>query len=436
MTSETIFALSSGMPPAAIAVLRISGPAAGTALAALAGSLPAPRKAVLRALRHPVSGETLDRTLILWFPGPNSATGEDLAEIHAHGGRAVVRAIERALAGLPGVRSAQPGEFTRRAFEHGQIDLAEAEGLADLLTAETENQRRQAQAMAGGLLSRQVEQWQVQLLTLSAQAEAALDFSDEDDGAGNDQQAAALAQAMAATAAGLDALLAAPRSERLLDGIRVAIGGPPNAGKSTLLNALAQRDAAIVSATAGTTRDIVEVPLAIEGIAYRFADTAGLRDDTDDAIEGEGIARAKSWIDQADILLWLGDPLAAPDHPRIIRIAAQSDRQDAADAAWLARMQQTDISLSAVTGEGLDALLYRLRQLTRDLLPAEGEVALNTRQAQLLAEVRDALAGDEHDPLLLAERLRSARHALDRVTGRAGTEAMLDSLFGRFCIGK
>jgi tRNA modification GTPase len=435
MTSDTIFALSSGQPPAALAVVRISGPEAGQAMQQLAGRLPRPRHASLATLHDPADGGVLDQALLLWFPGPATATGEDLAELHLHGGRAIVRAVESVLAALPGLRPAEPGEFTRRALLNGRIDLAEAEGLGDLLTAETEGQRRAAIAVAGGALSRAVGDWQEQLLALSARVEALLDFADEDD-VDADAADITLLQAGAATlrTEWCD-WLARPRAERLRDGITVAIAGPPNAGKSTLINALAGRDAAIVSPQAGTTRDIIELPLALSGVPFRFADTAGLHAGTGDAIEAEGMARARAWIDSADMLLWLGPPDGAPAHPRICRIAAQADRAGAI-ADWNARGSAADIILSARTGQGMDALHHWLVNAAGDLLPGESDIALNTRQAAALADAANALEGEVYDLILIAEQLRAARVAIDRITGRAGTEAMLDALFGRFCIGK
>lgn len=426
---ETIFALSSGSPPAAIAVLRISGPCAGAALCTLAGKIPPSRVAKLATLRD-ATGAELDRALILWFPGPNSATGEDLAEIHAHGGRAVVRAIEAALGALPGLRPAQPGEFTRRALINGCIDLSEAEGLADLLEAETEGQRRQALALAGGALSRAVGDWQEQLLMLSARVEAMLDFADEDDVAADEAEISFINNAIEELSASWRHWLGRPQAERLRDGLTVAIAGPPNAGKSTLLNALAQREAAIVSPQAGTTRDVIEVPLALDGIPFRFADTAGLHAGTGDAIEAEGMKRAQAWVAGADMLLWLGPPDDAPDHPHICRIAPQADHLPIAAG--------TDLALSAKTGAGMAELHHWLVDTARALLPGEGEVAINARHRAALQAAVDALAEQaaQSDPLLIAESLRAARGAIDAITGQAGTEAMLDALFGRFCIGK
>ena len=434
---DTIFALSSGAPPAAIGIIRISGPQAGDALTALAGKLPVPRAARVAAIRDPQSGDMLDQALVLWFPGPNTATGENLAEIHAHGGRAVVAAILAALGGLDGLRGAEAGEFTRRALTNGRIDLTEAEGLGDLLSAETEGQRRQALLLAGGGLSRAVTEWQDRLLMLSARVEAMLDFADEDDVDADATALAAIGQGIAQLGDDWRGWLARPHGERWRDGITVAIAGPPNAGKSTLLNALAARDAAIVSPLAGTTRDVIEVPLALSGIPFRFADTAGLHEGTGDVIEAEGMARARRWIEGADMLLWLGAPDDAPDHPHRLRIAAQSDRaNDQPD--WAARAAVSDITLSAATGQGMAALSDWLVNTARDMLPGDGEVTMDARHRAALSEGLSALeeARILHDPLLIAESLRAARLAVDRITGHAGTEAMLDALFGRFCIGK
>ncbi len=416
-------------------MLRISGPQAGAALLALAGSLPTPRQASLRHIVHPHSGDPLDSVLILWFPGPATATGEDLAEIHAHGGRGVVRAIEAALATLPDLRAAEPGEFTRRALLNGRIDLAEAEGLADLLAAETESQRKAALALAGGTLSREVARWQDQLLMLSARVEALLDFSDEDDIASDVAALDAISEQIQVLEARWRRWVALPDAERLRDGITVAIAGPPNAGKSTLLNALARREAAIVSPTAGTTRDVIEVPLALNGIPFRFADTAGLHEGAGDAIEVIGMQRARVWLDSADLILWLGYPSDAPARPGVCRVAAQSDRRSA-EPGWQPHAAAADLILSAATGDGLDDLHHWLVNAARTLIPGEGDVAINRRHRAALIEAMAAVERPSPDPLILAEQLRTARLAIDSITGGAGTEAMLDALFGRFCIGK
>lgn len=397
------------------------------------------RRATLADLKA-ATGEPLDRALILWFPGPATATGEDLAELHLHGGRAVVAAIERALGSISGLRHAEPGEFTRRAFLNGRIDLAEAEGLADLLAAETESQRVQALSMASGHVSRAVAAWQDRLLTLMAGAEAELNFADEDDVEVGEGVAQRLIVGMGTLASELDLWLTRPAAEVIAEGLSVVIAGPPNAGKSTLINALTQRELAIVSPVAGTTRDVIETPLALDGIAMRFSDTAGLRAESADDIEMIGIDRAKAAVEAADILLWLGPPHDAPDHPRAILIAAQADRWRG-DAAAEAEAAHCDLMLSATTGEGMDRLHRMIVEMARTLLPREGEAALRQRQRAALGEARDwlridAASREAHDLILLAERLRLASGALDRITGRAGVEDMLDTLFGRFCIGK
>ena len=427
------------MPPAAIGVVRVSGPQAGAALKALAGRLPEPRQASLAALKDR-NGVPLDSALILWFPGPATATGEDLAELHLHGGRAVVAAVEAALGVIPGLRPAVAGEFTRRAFDNGRIDLAEAEGLADLLAAETESQRVQALGMASGHVSRAVADWQDRLLTLMAGAEAELNFADEDDVEVGESVAQRLIAGMAALSDELREWLALPAAEVIAEGLSVVIAGPPNAGKSTLINALARRELAIVSPIEGTTRDVIETPLALDGIAMRFSDTAGIRGEGADVIEAIGIDRAREAVERADILLWLGPPREAPEHPRAILIAAQGDRWRG-DAAAEAAAAHCDLILSAATGEGMEKLHHMIVDMARTMLPREGEAALRQRQRAALAEARDWLtieAGsrESRDLILLAERLRLAATALDRITGRAGVEDMLDTLFGRFCIGK
>jgi tRNA modification GTPase len=424
--SDTIFALSSGSPPAAIGVVRISGPAAGAALRALAGKLPAPRRATFMALRK-ASGELLDSALVLWLPGPRTATGEDVVELHCHGGRAVVTAVEAALAALPELRRATPGEFTRRAFTNGRIDLAEAEGLADLLAAETELQRRSALAMAAGAFSRRVEDWRARLLAASAMVEAVLDFADEDDvGA----LPPAFAGQLDALIGEISAYLAQPRAEILREGFRVVLAGPPNVGKSTLFNALVESEAAITAPVAGTTRDVLTKPVAIEGVAFLFVDTAGLRDDADDMVEAIGVDRAKGEVRQADLVLWLGTEAQGPTGAW--EIEPQVDRLKSPNKS------NPRHRLSAVTGEGMAALRRDLAETARGMLPKPGEAALGQHQHAILTDAATALTGavQEHDPLIVAEQLRLTRLAFDALVGRSTTEHMLDALFGRFCIGK
>lgn len=426
MTADTIYALSSGSPPAAIAVVRISGPAADDAVRSLAGNLPQPRVATLVDLAAP-NGERLDRALLLRFPGPASATGEDVAELHLHGGRAVVAAVLRALAEIEGLRAAEPGEFTRRAFENGRIDLAEAEGLADLLSAETESQRRAALSLAEGALSRRVAEWQARVLALSAAVEAAIDFSDE--GEVGEGLPAGWREEVEALAAEMAAMLARPPAERLKDGVRIVVAGPPNAGKSSLINRLAEREVAITSSVPGTTRDVVEAPTAIRGLPLLLVDTAGLRDSREE-VEAIGIARARRNLACADLILWLGRAQDCPDSDRAIIVQSKIDVA-ALDA-------DAEIRVSARTGEGLEALVEALVARSRALLPVEGEVALNARHRSGIAGSAAALreAGRALDPLLAAEALREARASLDRITGRAGVDNMLDALFDRFCLGK
>jgi len=378
----------------------------------------------VRELRHPESGELLDESLVLRFDSPASATGEDIVEFQCHGGRAVVAAVLDALTSLDGFRAAQPGEFTRRAFENGRIDLTEAEGLADLIEAETESQRKAALALAEGGLKKQIAAWQDRLLGLSAEAERAIDYDEADE-----QLDTALQRECAALAEELQEWLDRPRIERLKDGVRVVVAGPPNAGKSSLLNAIAGEDRAIVTDVAGTTRDYIEVPLALGGIPILLTDTAGLRDSTDEA-ETIGVERASQLVEAADVVLWLGAPDSAPARPRVIKVHAKCDIRDSAPEASFA--------VSAVTGSGIAELLRRIDASARALLPREDAIALNRRQAEHLAEAAHALeqAAQATEAVLIAEDLRAARGAFDRLTGRAGVEDVLDALFSRFCLGK
>lgn len=423
---DTIFALSSGSPPAGIAIVRVSGPRAGQALEALAGRRPEPRRASRAAFRD-ADGALLDDGLALWFPGPATATGEDLAEVHLHGGRAVVAAVERALAAIPGLRRAHPGEFTRRAFANGRIDLAEAEGLADLLAAETELQRRAAVELAGGMLSRRVEGWRERLVLLSAHVEAALDFEDEAD-------VATLSDAFLSQindlAEEIGQALDAPAAETLREGYRVALAGPPNSGKSTLFNALVESEAAITAPLAGTTRDVLVRPVALGGVPFSFVDMAGLREGGADMVEEIGIERAQQEIARADLVLWLGPEGEGPSGAW--EIEPQSDR--VGHPAKHAPRHR----VSAVTGENLAELKRALIDHAASAMPRPGQTALNRRQRDLLEQAAEALlqASAESDPLLLAESLRQCRLAFDRLVGRTSTEDVLDALFGRFCIGK
>lgn len=429
---DTIFALSSGRLPAGVAVVRISGPEAGAAALALSGTLPPPRVARYCALHHPASGEALDRGLVLFFPGPASATGEDVVELHLHGGRAVVAAVLRALGTLPGLRPAEAGAFTRRSHQNGKLDLAEVEGLADLIAAETEAQRRQALALASGALSGRVATWRGKLVSALALLEAGIDFSDEADVAEDVVRPAleilrAMGQEIAAT------LADAGRGERVRDGLIVAIAGLPNAGKSTLLNRLAGREAAIVSPIPGTTRDVLEVHLELAGHAVTLLDTAGLRE-TADAVEAEGVRRALSRAEAADAVLWLSETGENPPaaFASAIRVRTKTDRGGPVPEGF--------IGLSTATDHGLDDLVGAIAARAEALCGREPALVTRERQrlaleraAQHLARAMGDFGGREE---LRAEDVRLAVRALDETIGRVDVEHVLDALFSTFCIGK
>ncbi len=435
MTPTTIAAVATPPGVSGVAVIRISGPAASDVLLSLAGRLPPRRMATLATLRHPVDRTPLDQALIVWFPGPSSFTGEDCAELQVHGGRAVVAAVLGATLAVPGLRPAEPGEFTRRAFENGKLDLAAIEGLGDLLHAETEAQRRQAYALYQGRLTDETDRLTDVLLPVLAVVEATIDFPDEGD-VTDKALDEARRQAQSALER-IEALIAdAGRAERIRDGFTVAIAGPPNAGKSTLLNALARRDVAIVSPIPGTTRDTLEVQLDLGGLPVVLVDTAGLRD-TDDPVEAEGVRRARRRLDEADLVLWL-----APDTD------SASQRPT---GAWVVQSQiDREVTppidarhhISARTGQGLPALLQAIEAAARDGIGGEPAVVVHERHRRIMDEARAGLvaalghrdwgAASE----LVAEDLRLALGALGRSRGRVGTEAMLDRLFSAFCIGK
>ncbi|RYB03899.1 tRNA uridine-5-carboxymethylaminomethyl(34) synthesis GTPase MnmE [Lichenibacterium ramalinae] len=433
--TDTIFAPATGAGRAAIAVVRISGPATRDVLGTVAGRVPSPRVATLATLRH--AEDALDRALVLWFPGPGSFTGEDAAELQLHGGRAVVAAVLKALAAVPGCRPAEPGEFTRRALLNGKMDIGAVEGLADLIDAQTEAQRRQALRHLDGALGRWTETLRDDLLSALALAEGAIDFAEDDD------LVASFEAEIDRLVGGVSRVVAAElgreaRGLRLREGLAVAIVGPPNAGKSTLLNALAGRDVAIVSAQAGTTRDVLTVDLDLGGYPVQLIDTAGLRE-TEDDVEREGIARARARAASADLVLLLDDGRADPLPPAVTtsgtvwRIATKVD---------LAAGQGGDYAVSARTGTGLDGLIAGLSRFAAEtLLPGEGAMvtrlrhraALEAAQACLL---RIAPAGQGRDLELVAEDLRGAVAALAGLVGRIDTEAVLGAIFARFCIGK
>lgn len=429
--SDTIFALGTGQGRAAIAIVRVSGPDVSRTLAAMVGSLPEPRRATLSTIRDPENGDMLDRGLALYFPAPHSATGEDYAELHLHGGRAVIEATLGVLSRRPGLRAAEPGEFARRGFANGKLDLSQAEALADLIDAQTAFQRRQALCIAGGALRRKVENWRAALIEALALIEVDLDFSDEGDVGAFSQ--ARLREILAPVTGEMrEALRAAPASERMRDGLTVMILGPPNAGKSTLLNALTSREMAIVSPIPGTTRDMIEAHLDIGGLPVTLIDTAGLREAADE-IERLGVDRVLARVETADLALWLsaeGEP-PPPRDVETIRVATKTDLHPPPEG-WL--------GVCALTGAGLTELVVAIEARARARL-GDGGSALIIRERHRTA-LQDSLAGAEaaiagDKPVeFAAEELRRSAQALGRIVGAVDVEDVLDAVFSRFCIGK
>jgi tRNA modification GTPase len=450
----TIFALSSGRPPAAIAVVRVSGPRAGGALEKLIGRLPEPRKAALARVRDPASGEVIDEALALWFPAPRSETGEDVAELQLHGGQAVIAGVLDALATIEGCRPAEAGEFTRRAFENGRLDLTAVEGLADLIAAETPAQRRLAFRQLKGLIGDRAEAWRRRLIEALALVEARIDFSDEGD-VPEDLVGPALHAAQQLRNEIASVLADGRRGERLRDGLVVAIAGPPNAGKSTLLNRLARREAAIVSPFAGTTRDVIEVHLDLDGYPVTLLDTAGIRDSAE-PVEQEGVRRARKRAAAADLVLWVIDPsaggLAANGYPENLanaeiwlvrnKIDQIADRSCASAAKSSYSEFKFTLSVSALTGFGMEALTAALSAYAKAYFAAtESAVITRARHRHALQETVAALDralvrnhADREE--LIAEDLRAAATTLGRLTGRVDVEDILDVIFRDFCIGK
>jgi tRNA modification GTPase len=436
-SSDTIFAVASGFGRSAIAVIRLSGQHCRAVLAELTGKrVPPPRRASLRRLLDPATGDTIDAALVLWLPGPGSFTGEDQAELHIHGGAAVRSATLRALSDMPGLRQAEPGEFTRRAFLAGRMDLSAVEGLADLIDAETEAQRRQALRQLEGSLAGTVAGWRERLADALALAEAGLDFSDEADVAADAaSRAAATADAIRRE---VEAELArAGQGERLREGFVVVIAGPPNAGKSTLLNALARREVAIVSPHAGTTRDAIEVRCDLGGLPVNFVDTAGLRDALD-PVEQEGVARARLRAGAADLVLWLQPPEGGGPVPDL----RASDLLELGTKADLAPALPGRLAVSAKTGSGIPDLLETVQRRAEAALTGGGDaVVTRERHRRALADVVEALQRAEAvwrsgQDELAAEDLRLALRALGRITGQVDVEDILGRVFAQFCIGK
>ena len=442
---DTIFAPATPPGRSALAVIRVSGPRAQAALQDIAGTIPAPRVALLRTLRHPATRRPLDQALVLYFKAPATETGEDIAEFQTHGGRAVVAAVLDALAAIPGCRLAEPGEFARRAFHNGKMDLTAVEGLADLIDAETEAQRAQALTQASGALDRLYGGWRKEMVEAQALVEAAIDFADEGDVATN---AVAQARLIAATLTHkIDAHLAnAHRGEILRSGFKVVIAGPPNAGKSTLLNALAQRDAAIVSDEPGTTRDVIEVRLDLGGIPVIVSDTAGIRE-AGGAVEREGIRRTLARAEEADLVIWLRDLTdKAPSVPaewlrttatdKILPVDTKADLAVGSQPSTGGRLR-----ISTVTDQGLPELIGEIVTRAREQAGGDEGLAPTTlRHRQHLIATQKAIAafidGAESDLELRAEDLRLAASELGRLVGRIDPEEVLGAIFGRFCIGK
>ena len=441
---DTIFAPATAPGRAAVAVIRVSGPDARSALRALAGRLPAPRRAAMRRL-HGADRQTLDEALVLWLPGPGSYTGEDVAELQVHGGVAVVAGVTRALV-AQGLRLAEPGEFTRRAFEAGRLDLDQAEAVADLIDAETDAQARQALAQLGGALGRRYEGWRETLTHALAYVEAAVDFPDEEVPADVAGRALPL---VASLTRDLEAALAdAGRGERVRDGYRIALIGAPNAGKSALFNALLGRDAAIVTPTAGTTRDVIEASLVLEGYKVILADMAGLRA-SDDAIETEGVRRARAWAEDAALRIWVVDGAAndgawreAADlvRPADLLVVNKADLAPGGDRAAVAVREQQRIEVAATSGEVEPLRAALSARVIADLTGADFPAVTRARHEMLLSDALERLrqvdAAALATPELAAEDLRLAARAMERITGRIGAEDVLDVVFGAFCIGK
>jgi tRNA modification GTPase len=435
--NDTIFALSSAPGRAGVAVVRVSGQAAGAMAEQLCGPLPAPRKAVLRTL-FGVDGAAIDSALVLWFPGPASFTGEDVVEFHTHGGRAIVERLLAEMSLLPGSRPAGPGEFTRRAVENGKLDLTQAEALLDLIDAETESQRGQALRQYGGVLGNIYEGWRERLVRALAWAEAEIDFSEEELPGG---MLSRVHHQVAEIIEEMEIHLADGRQGEIVrDGLFLTVIGPPNAGKSSLINALAKRDVAIVAETAGTTRDIIEVRLDLGGYLVIVADTAGLRE-TADAVESEGVRRALKRAEQSDLVLLLLDGSA--ERPLEGLTEAMRARADLVvwNKADLTKPDlQTGLSISLKTGQGLDNLLETIEKIVSSRLMAAGEAPVITRARHRHA-LREALAALVRarrvgEPELFAEDLRLAVRAIGRITGRVDVEDLLDVVFRDFCIGK
>jgi tRNA modification GTPase len=434
-SDDTIFATASGHGRAAVCLIRISGLESRTVLERMTERMPEPRRAVVRTLKDPTTGEPLDQALVLWMPGPGSFTGEDQAELQIHGGLATRAAVLRALGAIDNCRPAEAGEFTRRAFLNGRMDLAQVEGLADIIDAETEAQRRQAMRQLGGRLGNAAENWRESVLQVLALLEASLDFSDEGD-VPEDLEEEILGM-IDRVRGEIGRAMANRSGERLREGLTVVLAGPPNAGKSTLLNVLARRDVAIVSPVAGTTRDVIEVHCDLGGLPVIIVDTAGLRE-SGDMIEREGVSRARARAQDADLVLWLvppeGEESEPPQAQRLLRVGTKSD---------LNRVRHDcDLTIAAATGEGLPELIAHLEEEASALMGQGDAILTRERHRKALERAHAALERARamlvgHGPLeLAAEEVRLAARAIGEITGRVDVEDVLDRLFSSFCIGK
>ncbi|MBV1702793.1 MAG: tRNA uridine-5-carboxymethylaminomethyl(34) synthesis GTPase MnmE [Hyphomicrobiales bacterium] len=442
MNGDTIFAPATGVGRAAIAVVRVSGPAAGVAIELFTGRGVKPRMAALRKFCDPDSGLVIDEGLVLWFPGPHSFTGEDSVEFQLHGGRAILSAMLAALGRMRGLRPAEPGEFTQRAFANGKMDLTQVEGLADMIDSETERQRRQAVGQFEGQLGARVHEWRAKLLRAQALVAAEIDFGDEED-----VPAGLLGQIQAEVGPVLADLEVALRqsgaAEILREGFIVVIAGPPNVGKSSLLNRLAGREVAIVSPQAGTTRDVLEVRLEVNGVPILLVDTAGMRI-TEDSIEAEGVARAQRRARTADLVLWLDAGEGGEVPPEIAQLsrAPYWHLRTKADLAIEGRETFHDLALSAHTGEGVEALLQKLANYVIEKLPRpESGVLTRQRHVEACQRGAEALRRVSRMPTngaleLVSEDLQIATRALAQVVGAVDVEEVLGEIFSRFCIGK
>jgi tRNA modification GTPase len=434
-SDDTIFAIASGHGRSAVCLIRISGSESRLILERMTGGVPEPRRAVVRTLRDPKTNDPLDQALVLWMPGPGSFTGEDQAELHIHGGLATRAAVLRALSSIDNCRPAEAGEFTRRAFLNGRMDLSQVEGLADIIDAETEAQRRQAMLQLGGRLGNAAEEWRESILQVLALLEASLDFSDEGD-VPEDLEAEIL-RMIDGVQGEIGRALANRSGERLREGLTVVLAGPPNAGKSTLLNALARRDVAIVSPIAGTTRDVIEVHCDLGGLPVIIVDTAGLRESAD-LIEQEGVSRARARAQDADLVLWLvppdGEENVPPPARRLLKVGTKADMGG--------HRTECDLMIAAATGQGLPDLIARLEEEAASLMGQGDAVITRERHRKALdraqgclIRARDMLAS--RGPLeLAAEEVRLSARAIGEITGRVDVEDVLDRLFSSFCIGK